>query len=596
MNVTLLKSSRFWTIVLVTSILLLSFSPRNFLADSLTTDPASYHSHAFSLALDFDLDYRNEPLMCLNERTHVPCHPIGSGLFAAPFVLVFSLLDHLSGDVVLNDHRDFQYSWSFFGFSFSHSVYFIAGLWLFTLGLARVGLSIARWRMLLYSAGFGMAYYTFQSVQMSHVYQFFALALTFWAATGMWQAFDTGRSTLPHSLLAAVGVVLTIAIRPADVIVVALPGIVFFTLWAVQREGDRAMAGGALKVAGSYIAAVGLAFAPLAWFNWLIYGSWFPTPSEMYGETMTPVQAALDKLPLGGQAAVAKLTASDSDSLGEAAGVVWDHFVNLLFSSEFGVLYTSPIFIFGTLALLVIVLVRHANLPLAALNLLTIVAYLAIPIAVVLYWRTTASFYGFRYLYPLFPIAVFGYALFVRKYLLERRRVITTVPKTLIDLVLLGFCAVALLSQIFYGSSEALALHRGINSFGKWHHLGASGYMWGLADAVASPSAWFQAAAHRMPGFIGAELLPALSVNLADLGAKFGISADVIEVGLARYQGLPTRAVIQVFAAFVFNLIIICHYLGLVAPGSGESPSVRPEPEPAACGLDEDVAVKRKRA
>ena len=70
-----------------------------------------------------------------------------------------------------------------------------------------------------------------------------------------------------------------------------------------------------------------------------------------------------------------------------------------------------------------------------------------------------------------------------------------------------------------------------------------------------------------MPGFIAAELLPALSIDLGQLGARFGISTEAVETGLARYRDLPGRAVLQVLLAFAFNLLVLLHFLGW--PGQG---------------------------
>lgn len=549
------------SLVVVASVLLLVFSPRNFLADTLTTDPASYLAHALTLGLDFDLDYSNEPVMCLNQSVGSPCHPIGSGLFAAPFVAVFSILDRIVDAPVLSDHRNFQYSWSFFGFTFSHSVYFVLGLWLYAFGFQRIGIKVSRSRVLLYCASFGMAYYTFQNAQMSHVYQFFSLGLAFWGAAGMWQAARNGVPAFSSAVVASVGVMLAIVVRPQDAIAVLLPGIVIFSLWAIQREGDAKLTGQTLRMASLYTLTTALMFIPLAVYNGSVYGKVFPTASDMYGGgRMKGVDNALEIVTEG---VVGRMSESEAVSLLSDISRVVGNFFKILFYSEFGLLYTAPIFIFGVASLLGLVIMYRKNIYVTVANILAILLYVGLPVAIVLYWGTTASFYGFRYLYPIFPLAIFGYALFIRQYKIGavERSPLSGASMRLVDLSLTLFCTLALLSQMFYGSSESLGLSAGINVFGNRHHMTANGYVFHLIDALMSPSSWVQMVAHRLPGFLGFEVLRLFSVDLTEFGTTFGFPTESLEAGFARYNGLPLRAVLQVLIAFVFSLVTIVLFL-----------------------------------
>ena len=54
-------------------------------------DDASYFFHAYTIGLDFDLDYTNQisndnNFYNENKSNPVPTHPIGAGLLASPFV------------------------------------------------------------------------------------------------------------------------------------------------------------------------------------------------------------------------------------------------------------------------------------------------------------------------------------------------------------------------------------------------------------------------------------------------------------------------------------------------------------------------------
>jgi len=55
----------------------------------------------------------------------LPSHPIGSGLIAAPFVVIFSLVDRIINHPIINNHNNYSGSWSLFGFVFAVIILFI---------------------------------------------------------------------------------------------------------------------------------------------------------------------------------------------------------------------------------------------------------------------------------------------------------------------------------------------------------------------------------------------------------------------------------------------------------------------------------------
>ena len=48
----------------------------------------------------------------------MPTHPIGSGMLAAPFVFIFSLVDRMIEHPVIINHRNYLGSWSLFRWYF----------------------------------------------------------------------------------------------------------------------------------------------------------------------------------------------------------------------------------------------------------------------------------------------------------------------------------------------------------------------------------------------------------------------------------------------------------------------------------------------
>ena len=68
------------------------FIPAHFLNPQISSyDDTSYLAHAYTLGIDFDLDYKNEVATKFNNNGLLPSHPIGSGALAAPFVAFFSI-------------------------------------------------------------------------------------------------------------------------------------------------------------------------------------------------------------------------------------------------------------------------------------------------------------------------------------------------------------------------------------------------------------------------------------------------------------------------------------------------------------------------
>ena len=65
-------------------------------------DDASYYFHAYTVGLDFDLDYTNQvskdsDFSKLNKSNNpVPTHPFGAGFLASPFVFVGKIFNNLS--------------------------------------------------------------------------------------------------------------------------------------------------------------------------------------------------------------------------------------------------------------------------------------------------------------------------------------------------------------------------------------------------------------------------------------------------------------------------------------------------------------------
>jgi hypothetical protein len=453
--------------------------PRFLLRATLTGDDASYFAHAATLGLDLDLDYSNEHVEVWNARRTIASHPIGAGFMAAPMVAAFGLVDRASGHPVIRDRRQVLHSWSLFGFLLAANAWFLLGVVLFWRGARIVHPSLdLRWSLWL-AAATGVTYYVLRRFTMAHAFEFGALGLQFWAVARLHVAWRSGDRTWGWVGAGAAATVLAIAVRPVNLNVLLYPYILLLAL----RLVDPAATGPPWRLAGRLTAALAVAAVPLAAFNLRFFGSVHPSSAAVYGSDVRGL---------------------DSSTFPElVAGVLalTPNLVPLLLSSEFGLLYSNPVVVVGCAALLVLLTWQSRGTWVAGWGATGLsVAAVGFSFALVLWWQTTASGYGFRYILVLYPLALLGLALLFRAVegRTRARRILVT------GLVALG--AVSFTSQLFFQASPRLSTRPAVNVFGVHHEYSAKGYMLELAAAAPRPSTWAELAARRYPGLVAADL------------------------------------------------------------------------------------------
>lgn len=547
-------------------------------AEKPTLDAASYTAHAFTLGLDADLDYENEPYDrngYFNSRTGLPSHPIGPGVLAAPFVAVFSIVDRFLGHPVISDHNEYIFSWSRFGLFISGVVYFLLGLLLYRDLGRRLAPRLHPIFILLPGLGSGVVYYVYHDGYLGHSFQFFSLALVVWASAVSWLRIAAGKPASAYMFLCTFSVALTHLIRPADVNVVLLPILTASVISVFHRPGDNISAVWKTFLS-RYLVALILALSALALLYVFLYGTPFPLPSDMYGSK-------------GNVKAVSALNSSadGASTLGAAVSLIStviqrvSYIPAIIFSSEFGVFFTNPIVVLG-LAILVVSLLIAAlkRVTESAFAMAVVIAYIAVPVAVVLYWQTTASAYGWRYLFSLIGV---GYIGLIATHVFWANKKHARILYSGFLGMLLVLSVVGVLSQAFWGTSSRLHFHIGKNVFGKYHGTkyaeypccSGLGYLTKLSEDVMKPGAWVAMAAHRFPGYVVAVGLEAANVDLVAFGTRFGVPIDKLEAGSKRYGDLPKSASIQIVLVFLVTVVGI-RYLGF-ARSDGDARSGRRE-------------------
>lgn len=410
-----------------------------------SSDDIGYLSYAMSFGLDFDADFSqeiNELRFSTAGNGKVPKGFYGPGLMAAPFVAVFSIIDRLQNHEVIRDKGKFVNSWTYFGFSFAVHFYFLASVFLFWRAAGRLTDKPSLFYTLLFCVGSGVIYYVLSRPRMSHGFEFFGLSLITYAAMHCrW-----GLRELKWLALAAAGVGITLMVRFSDLNVVALP-IILLLLRDCLSGGDSA-APDIRGYAGTVVVFalfVIIFYLPVAYLNNEIYGVAIPHPQAVYnGGWIGPgLQHGQDLLPM--------ITMLFQRLPG---------LVHIFFGAEFGLLYSSPAAALG-LGLLTYMLVKawRDKGYLAVITLLSAWAYAGFSLAVVLIWAEPGMSYGWRYLYPIFPLGFVGYFIWWA-------RQPGGMLNNIIHFSCVGLCVFSFLGAVLFAKTETLSYRVQENYFG----------------------------------------------------------------------------------------------------------------------------------
>jgi uncharacterized membrane protein len=456
----------------------LTFVPSYFLNPKISTiDEVSYLSHAFTLGIDGDMDYGNElssSLGQLNGATNLPLHAPGSAVVAAPLVALFSVIDRVSGHPVIADRAQYAGSWSFFATLLAANGAFLAGVWLYYRSCRAMGYAVPLLAVLGLCVSTGVIYYANGPFLSSHPFEFVSLAAMVRIASS-WAASGRKKEVIRNLVLLLLVSALAVLVRPSNMLVfLTVPLVVRLSK---QTGGYRAgtLCGVLLPTAAALL-GIGLGLLTIA----VVYrGSPF-SMATVYG-TAAVASTGLASMALSRLPAVAPL----------------------VFGSEFGLIWSNPILPFGVTAAFVVLASRRRRWCVPDLLCIgALVAAVAPYIALVVGWGTTASDYGFRYLYVLIPFGFVGVLP-----LLERNAARHGSTRAAVRVALAVCCALSILSILFYKTSDELWPHRQVNAFGVLHHASVRGYWDALLRAILSPGRWVVAIGKGYIGMVGYPLV-----------------------------------------------------------------------------------------
>jgi hypothetical protein len=261
-------------------------------------------------------------------------------------------------------------------------------------------------------------------------------------------------------------------VRWANYGTLAVPLLAIVTHYLIERNGQYRRA-----IALSYAGVLG-GLAAVSLFHLWAFGIAWPTPKYFYWPT-------------------------EYEGL-SATGGLMSHLMRnlpnltlLLFSSEFGLLWTFPLFPIACAAGLFALWRWLQEEPLPwALWALAIGCCVGVPLAIVLLWETTASGYGYRYLLPSMPALMLIMAVFLRSEAIDRHYGHNGEWASMVIGVVLvpaAFLAlVSLVAQLGFFKLPGFSPNPQINVFGVEHHASARGYMDAVFGAMARPSKWLE--------------------------------------------------------------------------------------------------------
>jgi hypothetical protein len=242
----------------------------------------------------------------------------------------------------------------------------------------------------------------------------------------------------------------------------------------------------------------------------------------------------------------------------------------VLFSSEFGLAYNSTILFVGTLSAL-IYLASHLKKHLLQtfITIFMICFYIALPMAIILFWQYAGSMYGYRFLFCLFPIALLGFCTLYNK-LIARYTRLDQFPnriKSYLEFFWI-FCAFGLIASLCWELNENLMYHPGLNSFGVMStNANAINYNLIVLSELAHLSTWYDMMIERTLGFYYVGFLDMFHIPYEQSNFFKRFTEFNNNHLKCTFNHLPARVYIQVTilcAFFIGSGIILCKQASII--------------------------------
>ena len=486
-------------------------------------DDHDYYSHAETIAIDFDLNYDNQFVGFETERYNnngkvAPKGFIGTGIFSSPFLFIGNLFESL-----------FNFSNSIFNlriaiYSLSSIFYFYLSIFLMTKVFDILSIKLNPNLIFIIFFGSGISYFAFERYSMSHVYEAFSITLIIYLTVNFYK--ETGNNKNYYSILIPLATLLSFSVRWVNYFIFFIPLIIKLLFNEKLLTKNQI-----LKNKYFYI-SYGISTLLFQYLNYLTYGMITFNPEDIYGTSN-------------------RLFTFFNNDIGILFSKVVNSIYVILVSPEFGIIWFSPI-IFCSLLLLSRYIFEKKNMNNYLQHIFVLFIYL-IPFGIVTVWQSTASSYGFRYLYSLVPISV----LIFGKYYESNN-------KGLISKYVIFFSVFSMLSILFFETSDTTSLRNNINSFGSNDRFSQPEYLFGLFNSFGDLNAYLKI---FVTSFIGVIIFKIFSIlfgmdKFIEYLDTFGLPVDNLDFQNFVYQ-IQNIELIKITIFTSLFLLIIFKFLKL---------------------------------
>ena len=407
------------------------------------TDDAGYMYHAYSIGLDFDLDYSNQiftdteilnPGFYINEDSYIPKHPIGTGILASPFVFLGYLFEKLNMYFEFSE-RDQIY----FFYSMSSIFYFFMSILLLSKAINNSPKFKKVTPLLIFYLflGSGIAYYSFERFSMTHTYEVFSISLLFFISYKNING-DKNQQNFIVGLLS----ILFLTIRWVNIFIIFIPFLYYLLI--EKKESIKN-----LIKSKYYISGLLVGVGTFLLHTKALYGVYTLNPKFVYRNNMSLGFLDYSGLDSYFGLDMIKLTF-------KSLGIIF-------FSTEFGLLFFSPILFFLGYSIIQLIIKKEIKI------ISMLVPILGIPFAIVILWQATGSAYGYRYLTCLIPVSIVLTYRLVDKNLLK---------------ILYGLNFISIYLFFKFETNELTSLQQEVNTFGRLHNYSGKNYMQGVLEGA----------------------------------------------------------------------------------------------------------------
>lgn len=399
-------------------------------------DDYDYYLHAETIAINKNLSYEDQVLGDYAYRNNGKVAPVGffgSGLLAAPFLymgeLFFKYFENSDIDLLMNFKILF--------YSLSSIFYFFLSIFISHISLKSLNIKFNPLILLAIYLSSGLQYYAFERYSMTHVYEVFGISLTIFLSLKFFK--DNNKLSL---FLIPISIYLNLLIRMSNIFVILVPLFIKLTLKSNNLHNKNH------KFLNSKYFYFGFLIGTSIYFyiSFTLFGEIIFNPRKIYAPELSNYEVI-----------------GTTVDFGSLILSILNSFKIIFFSLEFGLLWTNPI-------LLIVVFSACLKIKNQE-NKLLIISFLQL-FFLVFIWQSTASSYGFRYLYPLLPVAIIHYY-------------INFSNKSRLNKVFLVFCFISFLQYLFFETHPMtqLSTEYVINSFGNNVIYSAPKYVLGVGNA-----------------------------------------------------------------------------------------------------------------